>query len=197
MIELDINGLYHLAFGSERGLSVEGIGDSIINEAEAGDISIIKKPGASALLYDSRLKRVTPIGTSLFMPMMIGGVQLPNEPTVVFNIKKKFVETSLYGSKRRGNVIEDMAVESYSLTIKGVAINYNDSRNYPADQVRQLNELFLRRGALEIVSPMTKLLGIDFVALRNFNLPEMIGVQHAQAYQFQAVEDQVFLLEEE
>lgn len=195
MIELDINKLYKAAFGI-RGIPASQIKSTSIYEAEELDASKIKSPGASTLLYDSRLVRKTPIGTALFMPMMIGGIQLPNEPMMIANIKKKIIETPLYGSKRRGGVIEDMGIESYVITIKGVAVNYNDSINYPSDQVDQLNRLFMKREALEIVCPLTELLGIEYVVLKSLSWPEMVGVQHAQAYQFQAVEDHVFELEE-
>ena len=196
MIELDLNTLYKTAFGI-RGLSFGKIESTSISSADALDSKIIKSVGNATLRYDSRLNRTTKIGTALFMPCMIGGVQLPNEPILTINIKKKVVETPLWGSKRRGTVKEIISTEDYMISIKGVAVNYNDSVNYPSDEVDQLNELFLKNEALEIISPLTQLLGIDYIVLKNFALPEMIGVQHAQAYQFSAVSDQEFILEEE
>jgi len=195
MIELDLNTLYKNAFGI-RGIPVGNIQEPSIAAADQLDHNHIKPVGAQTLLYDSRLTKTTAIGTALFMPCMIGGIQLPNEPIITINIKKKVVETPLYGSKRKGTVKEIISIEDYIMSIKGVAINYNDSVNYPSDQVEQLNELFLKNEALEIICPLTQLLGIEYIVIKNFALPEMIGVQHAQAYQFAAVSDEEFILEE-
>jgi len=196
MIELDLNTLYKTAFGI-RGLPFGQTKSTSIISADALDSKMIKSSYNATLRYDSRLSRTTKIGTALFMPCMIGGVQLPNEPILTINIKKKVVETPLWGSKRRGTVKEIISTEDYMISIKGVAVNYNDSVNYPSDEVDQLNELFLRNEALEIISPLTQLLGIDYIVLKSFALPEMIGVQHAQAYQFSAVSDEEFILDEE
>lgn len=195
MIELDISKLYKAAFNM-RGLPFAQIEKQKVAEAGALNINGISKVKETQLLYDERLSRTTIIGTALFMPCMIGGIQLPNEPIITINIKKKVVETALYGSKRKGTVKEIISTEDYMLSIKGVAINYNDSINYPRESVEALNELFLKNEALEIVCPLTEILGIEYVVLKSFSLPEMIGIQHAQAYQFSAVSDEEYLLEE-
>ena len=193
MIELDINQLYKMAFGFIPLGKVQAAG---IVQSDGLNAGLIKNVGDNQLLYDGRLSKATAVGTALFMPCMIGGLQLPNEPIVSVSIKKKVVETALYGNKRKGTVKEIISTEDYQLKIKGVAVNYNDTVNYPRDVIEQINELFLRNEALEIVSPLTELLGIDFVVLKSLALPEMVGVQHAQAYQLSAVSDEEFILEE-
>jgi hypothetical protein len=42
---------------------------------------------------------------------------------------------------------------------------------------------------------LTNLLGIYRLVITSFELPEMIGIQHAQAYQFTCISDEDFLLE--
>jgi hypothetical protein len=128
------------------------------------------------------------------MPCKIGGYQLPNEPLITVNLNKKIEETPLYGESQ-GSVIEIISQENYSLNIRGVALNYDSVYNYPVEQVEALNELAKRNEALEIICPLTEILGIEFIVIQTLNLAEMIGVQHAQAYSIKAKSDNIFILE--
>ncbi|MEO0337582.1 MAG: DUF6046 domain-containing protein [Bacteroidota bacterium] len=134
------------------------------------------------------------LGRPLFMPVQINGVLLPNEPTMAISVNKKIVSTPLVGSKRKGTVKELISVEDYSIVIRGVALNYDSTFVYPEDEVKILHDLFLKDQSLEVKSAVTNLLGIYRLVIKDFKLPEMIGVQHAQAYEFICVSDEDFVL---
>ncbi|MBV6442757.1 MAG: hypothetical protein EPGJADBJ_04481 [Saprospiraceae bacterium] len=136
-----------------------------------------------------------PTGQPVFMPVRLGGVVLPNEPSLIINSRKNIVETALAGSERRGTVKELISIEDWSVVIRGVAINYKSSQFYPEDQVKELRDLYERNESMEIQCALTNLLGIYRLVIREFDLPEMIGVQHAQAYQFICTSDEDFILE--
>jgi Domain of unknown function (DUF6046) len=135
-------------------------------------------------------------GQQLFMPVKIGNLVLPNEPTLAITGRKTIVETVLVGSStRRGTVKELISVEDYQLTIRGVCINANQPHVYPEDQVKFINDLYLQDVAHKILCGLTSLLGIYRVVIKDISFPEMIGVQHAQAYQITMVSDEDFILE--
>jgi Domain of unknown function (DUF6046) len=133
-------------------------------------------------------------GQQLFMPIKIGGLILPNEPTLTITGRKTIVETALVGSTRRGTVKELISVEDYQLTVRGICINVHQSQ-YPEDQVKGIHDLFLQNVAHKIQCGLTSLLGIYRVVVKEISFPEMIGVQHAQAYQLTMVSDEDFILE--
>jgi len=136
-----------------------------------------------------------PTGQSVFMPMRLGGLVLPNEPSIIVSSRKNIVETALAGSSRRGTVKELISVEDWSVTIRGVVINYDSVLVYPEDEVKALRDLYNLNEALDVESALTNLLGIYRLVIKEFLLPEMIGIQHAQAYQFICTSDEDFILE--
>ena len=105
------------------------------------------------------------------------------------------METGLVGQTRKGTVKELISVDDYEITIRGVALNYASKKIYPEDAVKKLHDLFLRNEALEVECAITALLGIQRLVIKEFSLPDMPGVQHAQAYEFQCVSDEDFDLE--
>lgn len=135
------------------------------------------------------------IGRPLFMPVKLGGYLLPNAPTLTIGSRKNIVETALVGSTRRGMVKELIAIEDWTLTLRGVAVNTDSQFVYPEDRVKRIAYLYERNEALEIESAITNLFGIYRVVVKSINFPEMIGVQHAQAYQIEMVSDEDFILE--
>lgn len=135
------------------------------------------------------------IGRPLFMPCKIARVLLPNEPTISISSRKNIVETALAGSTRRGTVKELIAIEDWEITIRGIALNTESRDVYPEDQVKKLNQLYGKNAALDIECALTNLLGIYRVVIKSFSLPEMVGIQHAQAYEFVCVSDEDFVLE--
>lgn len=197
--KIDIGTLLNRAFGIGRGkpfdpgqarepevrheLDFEGLPPSSDEE------------GTEFVQVRNSLNANLPTGSPVFMPMKLGGLLLPNEPTIIINSRKNIVETALAGSTRRGTVKELISIEDWNVTIRGVAINYKSKLVYPEDDVKSLRDLYERNESLEVQCALTNLLGIYRLVIREFELPEMTGIQHAQAYQFICTSDEDFILE--
>lgn len=198
-LTFDIGTLLSQAFGLGRGKPFD---PGRINEAEIREESAFEdlpvasdEEGTEFVQMRGTLNASLPTGRPLFMPMRLGGVLLPNEPTLIISSRKNIVETALAGSTRRGTVKELISIEDWAVTIRGVAINFESKLVYPEDQVKALRDLYERNEALPVECALTSLLGIDRLVIREMTLPEMIGIQHAQAYQFTCTSDEDFILE--
>lgn len=196
---LDISALVNRAFGIGRGKPFDPgqiQQPGIRKEQEYDDLPASSdEEGTEFVQVRNSLNATLPTGSPVFMPMKLGGVLLPNEPTIIINSRKNIVETALAGSTRRGTVKELIAIEDWSVTIRGVAINYKSKLVYPEDEVKALRDLYERNESLEVQCALTNLLGIYRLVIREFELPEMTGIQHAQAYQFICTSDEDFILE--
>lgn len=199
-LQFDISSLLQRAFGIGRGKPFDS---ELIEEKEyrveppppdapnVGD----DVEGTEFTEMRKSLNVQLPTGRPVFMPVRLGGVILPNEPSLIVSSRKNIVETALAGSTRRGTVKELIAIEDWSVTIRGIAINYKSKSVYPEDQVKALRDLYERNESLDVQCALTNLLGIYRLVIREFELPEMIGIQHAQAYQFICTSDEDFILE--
>jgi hypothetical protein len=196
---LDIANLFERAFGAPRGQPFDS--SAAQQPVFEGGNSFPDTPpniyseGTEFVQVRGSLASTLPNGRQVFMPMRLGGLVLPNEPSVSITSRKNIVETALAGSTRRGTVKELIAVEDWQVVIRGVALNYQSTKYYPEDQVKALRDLYERNEALEVMCALTNLMGIYRLVIRDFQLPEMIGVQHAQAYQFTCTSDEDFILE--
>ena len=197
-INFDITTLFQQAFGIGRGKPYDG--------SQAKEQSFAKVEGYEAPASDDEegtefvnmrdvLRASTPTGQSIFMPVSLGGLLLPNEPTLVITGQKRIVKTALAGSTRKGSVKELISVDDYSVTIRGIALNYESTRVFPEDMVKDINDLYLRNESLEVKSALTNLLGIYYLVIERVTFPEMVGIQNAQAYELQCVSDEDFDLE--
>jgi Domain of unknown function (DUF6046) len=198
VFSLDINSLYEKAFGLGRGKDFDGEQRQQYGIAQtAYDLPNYDLNGDSGQFSQirNRLMAHTFSGMQLFMPVRIGGVLLPNEPTMSVSIRKNIVETALVGSTKNGTVKELIALEDYELVIRGIALNEQSKKIYPEDMVVQLHKLFRQNEGSLIESGLTEILGIHKIVIKSFSLPEMSGVQHAQAYEFQCVSDSEFILD--
>ena len=195
----EISTLLEKAFGIGRGMpfdSSKAETPSIRTEPPFEDVPANNdQEGAEFMQMRLSVNSNLPTGRPVFMPMRLGGLVLPNEPSVIISSRKNIVETALAGSTRRGTVKELISIEDWSLTIRGVVVNYNSALVYPEDEVKALRDLYNRNEALEVESALTNLLGIYNLVITGFELPEMIGIQHAQAYQFTCISDEEFLLQ--
>jgi hypothetical protein len=199
MNEFSINELYRQAFGVERG--------EPFNEKELRmDKNAGKLPQHSAYDYpaqaqtESEFLRIRNLlgvrlrnGASVFMPLKIGNFTFPNEPTMDVSSRKHIVETVLVNA--HGTVKEMISTGDYEFTIRGIAIDAFSKIFYPEEMVRDLNALYKQRESLPIVCALTELLGVRRVVIKDFKLPSMVGVQHAQAYELAVVSDHEFILE--
>lgn len=198
-ISFDIETILNRAFGIGRGRpfdpgQVQEPG--IRQETPYDEFQPVTDQGGSEFVQmRNSIRSNLPTGQSVFMPVRLGGVVLPNEPSLIIASRKNIVETALAGSTRRGTVKELISIEDWAVTIRGVAINYDSKVVYPEDLIKSLRDLYERNEALEIQCALTNLLGIYRLVIREFELPEMIGIQHAQAYQFTCTSDEDFILE--
>lgn len=198
--DFSISGIFNSTFGINRGrpFDAEQAQQSAVRREQAFDNLPASQDdeGTEFINMRNTLSANNPVtGAPFFMPVSLGGITLPNEPTLLVIGKKNILETPLVGSTRRGTVKELISVEDYDITIRGIAINYASKLVYPEDTVKQLYELFERNESLEIESALTNLLGIYRVVIRQVTFPEMVGFQHAQAYEFQCVSEEDFILE--
>lgn len=190
--------IFEQAFGLGRGRPYNPPieqGPAAISGEPLPEITDNSEEGATFLEMRQVIAASSPLGRPLFMPVQIGDLVLPNEPTIYIVGSKNIIETPLAGNIRRGAVKELINTNDYSVTIRGIAINYNSTLVYPEDQVRDINELFLEDQSLEIKCALTAILGIYRVVIRQVVFPEMRGIQHAQAYELQCVSDEDFILE--
>jgi hypothetical protein len=197
--EFDIKNLYQSAFGLPRGDSFDSSKLSVPHVEEGISYESVRdlplKEGDYFYQMRFAILGNSPLGRTLFMPMRIGGFMMPNEPSIEIVAKKTIVETALAGIGRRGSVKELISVDDYDITIRGIALNFQSKKIYPEDIVKGLHELFLRNEALKMECAITSLLGIDRLVIKQLKLPDMVGVQHAQAYELICVSDEDFDLE--
>lgn len=121
---------------------------------------------------------------------------LPNEPLVALSLKKTIVETATLGKYRKGKVKEYITTEDYNINIRGVCINEESPEDYPAEQVKQIKDLFELNDAVEVAgNAFFELFGIERVVLKDLNIAEMPGSPNLQKYSIAAVSDVDFLAE--
>jgi hypothetical protein len=170
--------------------------DDGTDQPQPFDVDNIATDGGSQFVQMQRsLAAVDALGRPYFLPVRLGGVQLPGEPVVRIRGRKRIVETTLVGSSRRGAVKELIGIDDYDVLIRGVAFQLNNNKDYPEDEVQQLHELYLRPEALKVESGLTALLGIERLVIRDITLPEQRGFQHVQAYELSCRSDEDFILE--
>jgi|GEM_PF-241198 len=132
---------------------------------------------------------------SLKPPQYEKAITLPNEPLVSISIQKTIVETATVGEERRGTVKEYICTEDFDIEIKGVCIGKDGQ--YPTEEVRILNDLFLINEALEVENnPFFNLIfGIQKIVLKSLKLDEMMGQESVQKFTISAVSDMPFFAE--
>lgn len=147
-------------------------------------------------VYTDGLNHKGLMGIEFFMPVALNGYQLPLEPVISISGKKTIIETPLTGNTRRGTVKEIITTDDYEVKIRGIIIN-ETANDYPYTEVAKLRELFEKNEALTIVNALTNLFEIKNIVIKSLDLPEMVGVQNAQAYTLSCVSDEDFLLIQE
>ena len=197
-LNFDITTLFQQAFGIGRGKPYD--------KDQVQEQRIMQVDGYTAPALDDEegtefvdmrnvVKASTPYGQQIFMPMRLGGILLPNEPSLNIQMVNRIVKTSLTGSTRKGTVKELIGRDDDMIVIRGIALNYQSTKVYPEDIVKSIRDLVERKESLPIESALTELLGVTRVVIERCTFPEMIGVQHAQAFELQCVSDEDFDLE--
>lgn len=122
-------------------------------------------------------------------------IQLPNEPIVSFENDFIIEKTSLNRGKKRGSVKEIINEDDWYLSLTGLIINEKNA-DYPNDTLSDMRRLFSYPGALQIDSPITKLLGITLVVRQKWTLPRTQDtILKVQDYTVTFLSDEDFELE--
>ena len=205
LLNISVTDLFERAFNSQRGRKFDKkeIQERSFREGEKFRRSAIDTPpdgiapeeGTNFLSVRDVVTARGKNGEPLFMPVELGGVLLPNEPTLRMRRRKRIVMTELAGSKLDGTVKELINLGDWEIVIRGIAVNYESTLVFPEDQAKLVHDLESRKESLEIVSAITSLRSVYRVVIKEVNYPELIGVQHAFAYEFICVSDRYFTLE--
>lgn len=194
-LNLSIPDLFRRVFRTERGYDGSKLEEAAETNIEYEEPSASDEEGTEFLSVRNTLNAKLADGRPMFMPVRIGGVLLPNEPTIYLTKRKRIVETTLVGSVRRGTVKELITSDDWEITIRGIAVNSQSTLFYPEDAVASINELDRREEALEVECALLSLLGVFRVVIHQVTFPEMVGIQHAQAYELRCISDEDFILE--
>ena len=141
------------------------------------------------------------IGIEVFMPITLkytdqdksNNKELQLENTIIsISNREHIVETPLVN--RQGNVKEQIQTEDWIISIKGMIVN--DSNDYPDDAVKDLKDMMSHQNVLDIENVLTAicLAENEKVVKRSFHLPEMRGIQNAQAFEIELISDIPFEL---
>ena len=146
------------------------------------------------------------LGLEVFMPITLTYKDPQNKDTnkaskiayqlentvISVNLRKTIVETSLVN--RQGTVKEIISIDAWEIDVRGVIVN--DANDYPDSEVQKLRNLVMVNTSLEIENVLTAILlsGDEKVIIKDFNLPDMKGIQNAQAFEMKLSSDTDFEL---
>ena len=176
MLNVQLPVLYLQVFGF-YGRKVPGLSDQFnINHGDGVEMDVFS-------MQNQKNAMESVFGDPIYMPVKLGEMWLPNEPLISLTGSKRIVKTVISGLK--GEVIEEMSMNAYQVTIQGVVTN-EESDDYPGSIVGDLRELFEREGPLKIVNKITALHGIHQIQIESWNIFGIAGAQSEQAYQVMA-----------
>lgn len=140
----------------------------------------------------SRYYATDATGREYFMPVNLGGIDLPY-PVVRVSNKKKIVTTAMV--ERQGTVKELIATGDYEFTIKGFLVGQNN--RWPEDLVYALNGMYTRDEALVMRSVITDIFleDSDRVVVTALDFPEVTGIENVKPYSMRLLSDRGLELE--
>lgn len=125
--------------------------------------------------------------------LTLDGWTLPVDPLISVSAAKTVVQTQMTGGV--GPVVEEVALEGYTIVIRGVLIN-EDNDDYPFDQVAKLNNLFTKMGGIKVQNDiLNRCYGIDKIVIKSHSEPAEAGAQSMQVFTITAVSDRDVQLE--
>lgn len=131
-------------------------------------------------------------GMYYFMPVVIGGVELPYGVISVTG-KKTVVETAIVGGK--GTVKELISVDDYKISLAGILTS--EEGVYPEESIVTIRELYNRNESIRIECALTELIldGKEDVIITSIDFPAMNGVENMQIVKLECITDFPFELE--
>ena len=139
------------------------------------------------------------LGLEMFMPVTLkhkkNNVEkklLLQNTIISMKLKKTIVETPLIG--RQGTVKEMISIDDWDIHLKGMIVSADNE--YPDDAVNELKDFILLNEVLDIDSVLTAIMldKDEKVVIKDFELSEMRGIQHAQGFTLSLVSDVQFEL---
>ena len=198
--------IYELAFGyraipypkllAAKALEIAESFDGTKSDRSGTTSETLSKLGAVLFKKDEN-------GVEAFCPVTIryeDKVYELNYATISISMTKNIVKTNLIN--RRGSVKELIQLQDYKFTINGVMLGSQDldDADYflPQDKLADLNELFNINAPVELENAFSDIFLQDdnSVVIEALTLPDMRGVDGAQAYSITVSSDTVLELEE-
>lgn len=149
----------------------------------------LKNPLPDVLNIGASIIGANHLGVPYFMDLVIDDVVFPNEPLMTFSKQKRIVETPVVGAE--GTVKELISSQDYRIKIEGLCIDPN-KKEYPRQQVEDIQALFNENRALEISNRLCALFGIQRIVLKNIVWGKMKGQPYSQSFSIDAVSDRDF-----
>ena len=191
----NIQELFKQHFPFKLGFATQAVADSLLNPFD--DIPVLPT--------DTELTKMSALGTPVWdylhvKPVTVestgevfDGYDFPAETTIEALRAKKIVESDILG--RDGTVEELIALDDWSLTIRGLIINY-DSTDYPENAVKDLQQLFeLKSSVLPVKGTFLTMLGVRYLSLHRLSLKPSLGYSNVQAFEIEAKSKRPFIIE--
>lgn len=138
-------------------------------------------------------------GREYFLPVTLGGVELPF-PVLRLQARKKLIETEMV--EVGASAIEYIGIDNYFISIRGLILG--NGRNFPEDKVQELRDLFVRNEPLSLRNAVTDIFlitkerkGFDYVVIKDFDFPPAPGVKNVRGYEINMISHTPFSLIEE
>lgn len=129
--------------------------------------------------YDLKQKRKRDDG-------VIPSYTFPYELLLEVSQAKRIVSTEVVG--RDGSILEYIGLGDYEITINGFLINY-DTQDYPEAKVMAMKRVLDIPQSLKVSSLYLNRLGIDRIAIKDYNFPIMEGHIQVQPFKITAISD--------
>ncbi len=173
-------------------------GEELVQKVKKPDPTVpeIINPSSEALLNGSFNYR-TPLGGSFRLPCRLDHrnlrdihlYQLPNEPIISVKGGKQITTTNIRRTSGIGTVKEERALKDFQITIKGIALNTEETA-YPTEQITRIKEICTAPGVVYIDCELTSLFGIHQLSIVDFDFPRSAEQNIIyQAYVIRAVSD--------
>jgi hypothetical protein len=131
------------------------------------------------------------LGTPIFLPCKLEGIELPNEPIIQISGSKTIIKTQIDGQD--GTFKELYSLNDYQVTIRGVVTN-EENDDYPEDIIRKIRTICELKKSVTIINALTSLFDINKIAIESFSFPAVEGQISMQAYEINASSDRDFEL---
>ena len=182
----DLNKLYQKLYGYVAPVfpAIGSFGDQVLPSSPLGVIKGLAEQ------YKKNL-----IGRPMLMPLTLEiptklTWEVPTEPMISISGKHRIIKRYPNRSNFGGSIKERWSSDDFSITIKGVLVNFKEER-YPEDQVKKLREVCQHKGVIHVENTLCRIFGIRQMVIERFEIPFTQGI-HLQSYHISGYSDQLF-----